>query len=54
MGVADDAMYVSLERHMKCALGHCGRCQLGPTLLCRDGPVVSYDRIGNILTMQEI
>ena len=34
---------VSLERNMKCGVGLCGHCQLGPLLVCRDGPVVSYD-----------
>jgi len=33
---------VSLERNMQCGLGWCGHCQLGPFLLCRDGPVVQY------------
>ena len=27
---APSAIYVSLERNMKCAIGHCGHCQLGP------------------------
>jgi len=31
---------------MQCALGQCGHCQLGPLLLCRDGPVVGFDRVG--------
>lgn len=53
-GVPDAAIHLSLERHMKCALGHCGRCQLGPTLVCRDGPVVSHDRIRHILALKEI
>ena len=36
---APTAIYVSLERNMQCGVGHCGHCQLGPTLVCRDGPV---------------
>ena len=28
---------------MHCGVGHCGHCQLGPTLICRDGPVYAYD-----------
>ena len=28
---------------MQCGIGWCGHCQLGPLLLCRDGPVVGYD-----------
>ena len=41
-GVEPTATKVSLERNMQCGVGHCGHCQLGPLLLCRDGPVVSW------------
>ena len=27
---------------MQCGIGHCGHCQLGPTLVCRDGPVYRW------------
>ena len=37
-----ERIYVSMERHMQCGVGLCGHCQLGPTLICRDGPVYSY------------
>ena len=40
-----ERIYVSMERNMKCGVGHCGHCQLGPTLICRDGPVYRYDEI---------
>ena len=30
---------------MKCAIGHCGHCMLGPAFVCKDGPVFRYDRI---------
>ena len=30
---------------MQCGVGHCGHCQLGPTLICRDGPVYRYDEL---------
>jgi NAD(P)H-flavin reductase len=53
-GVADAAIHLSMERNMKCALGHCGRCQFGPMLVCRDGPVVSYDRIARLLSVKEL
>ncbi len=33
---------MALERNMQCGVGLCGHCQLGPLLLCRDGPVVPY------------
>ena len=29
----------SLERYMKCAIGVCDACAVGPYLVCRDGPV---------------
>jgi hypothetical protein len=27
---------------MQCGVGLCGHCQLGPLLVCRDGPVVTF------------
>lgn len=53
-GVPDTRIYLSMERHMKCGLGHCGRCQYGPFLLCRDGPVISFDRLRSLLTVKEL
>jgi NAD(P)H-flavin reductase len=53
-GVADERMYVSLERNMQCGIGHCGHCQLGPVLLCRDGPVLRFDRIAPWLAVREL
>lgn len=44
-GIPAAAIYVSLERHMECGIGLCGHCQLGPFFLCKDGPVMSYDRV---------
>ena len=44
-GVRSDRIRVSLERNMQCGVGWCGHCQLGPLLLCRDGPVVAYDGV---------
>ncbi|MFE1046214.1 FAD/NAD(P)-binding protein [Streptomyces olivaceus] len=43
-GLPPPRIQTSLERNMRCGVGHCGHCQLGPLLLCRDGPVVGYDR----------
>lgn len=54
VGVAQDRIRVSLERNMKCAVGQCGRCQLAPMLLCRDGPVVTYDRAVPLLAVREL
>lgn len=41
-GVDPGRIQVSLERNMQCGCGICGHCQLGPLLVCRDGPVVTY------------
>lgn len=41
-GVDPGEIHVSLERNMQCGCGLCGHCQLGPLLVCRDGPVVTY------------
>lgn len=41
-GVERERVILSMERHMDCGVGLCGHCQLGPTLICRDGPVYSY------------
>jgi sulfhydrogenase subunit gamma (sulfur reductase) len=44
-GIPATAIYASLERHMECGIGLCGHCQLGPYFLCKDGPVMRYDRV---------
>lgn len=44
-GIPATAIYSSLERHMECGIGLCGHCQLGPYFLCKDGPVMRYDRV---------
>jgi NAD(P)H-flavin reductase len=53
-GVPAAAIRVSLERNMRCGVGLCGHCQLGPLLLCRDGPVVGYDRAAPLLAVKEL
>jgi len=54
MGLPAKAMYLSMERNMKCALGHCGHCQFGPHFICKDGPVFRYDRLRDLLGLREI
>ena len=53
-GVAPERIHLSMERNMHCGVGHCGHCQLGPTLICRDGPVYSYDRLAPLLEVREL
>jgi len=53
-GVADERMYLSMERNMKCALGHCGHCQFGRDFICKDGPVLRYDQLRDRLALREV
>jgi NAD(P)H-flavin reductase len=52
-GFAAGDIRVSLERNMRCGVGWCGHCQLGPLLVCRDGPVIDYDRAVPLLAVKE-
>jgi hypothetical protein len=45
-GFAPGDIYLSAERNMKCATGHCGHCQMGPLFVCKDGPVFSVAELG--------
>lgn len=45
---------ISLERNMRCGVGWCGHCQLGPWLICRDGPVVAYQDAAPLLSVKEL
>jgi NAD(P)H-flavin reductase len=51
--IPKDSIFLSLERNMKCAIAFCGRCQYGPAFLCKDGPVLSYDRIEPFFAVEE-
>ncbi len=53
-GLQADRMYVSMERNMQCGIGHCGHCQLGPTLVCRDGPVYRWSDVERWLAIREL
>jgi NAD(P)H-flavin reductase len=53
-GLAECDIRVSLERNMQCGVGWCGHCQLGPLLLCRDGPVVGYDVARPLLEVEQL
>jgi hypothetical protein len=39
---------------MQCGIAWCGHCQLGPLLLCRDGPVVDYEVAYPLLVVKEL
>ena len=53
-GMPSDQIYASMERNMQCGIGHCGHCQLGPTLVCRDGPVYCWSELEPWLAIREL
>jgi NAD(P)H-flavin reductase len=54
LGVTTDRIWVTLERNMQCAIGLCGHCQIGPTFVCKDGPVYRFDQIEPIYAIREL
>jgi NAD(P)H-flavin reductase len=53
-GVPADRVYLSMERNMQCAVALCGHCQLGPFIVCRDGPVFCYQLLARWLSVREL
>ena len=47
-GVADEDIFLSLERRMHCGVGVCQHCAVGPYYTCKDGPIFAYDKIKDI------
>lgn len=41
LGFKPETIFTSLEKRMKCGVGKCGRCNIGPKYICKDGPVFS-------------
>lgn len=39
MGFAEQRIWTTMERHMKCGQGTCGHCHLEGKMVCVDGPV---------------
>ena len=54
VGVPDDRIFLSMERNMQCAVAMCGHCQLGPFLVCRDGPVFCHQPLAPWLSLREV
>ena len=53
-GLTDDQIYISMERNMKCGVGLCGHCQLGPLFMCKDGPVFRFSDIKELFGKREV
>ncbi|OHD72387.1 MAG: hypothetical protein A2W19_13650 [Spirochaetes bacterium RBG_16_49_21] len=45
LGISEESIVSTLERHMKCGIGKCQHCSIGRTLVCTDGPVYTYRQI---------
>lgn len=53
-GVSETDIYLSMERNMKCAVGFCGHCQFGPTFVCKDGPVMTAEKVRDWFGRREL
>jgi len=52
LGVQEQAIYLSMERNMQCAVGHCGHCQYGAAFVCRQGPVFAYPEVSALFDVR--
>ncbi|HAL48586.1 MAG TPA: heterodisulfide reductase subunit F [Dehalococcoidia bacterium] len=48
LGFPPEQVITTLENKMKCGIGHCGRCNVGRLLVCRDGPVVTAAQLKDL------
>jgi NAD(P)H-flavin reductase len=47
-GYKPENIIMSLENRMKCGLGICGRCNVGPEYVCKDGPVFTLAQLNEL------
>ena len=48
LGYSREQVVTTLENRMTCGVGHCGRCNVGRFVVCRDGPVVTAARLNDL------
>jgi hypothetical protein len=48
LGFTPEQTYTTLEKRMKCGIGICGRCNVGPKYVCVDGPVFSMAELNEL------
>jgi len=48
VGFSGDRIYLSMEKNMSCGIGKCFHCNLGKYLVCKDGPVFTWDMVKDI------
>jgi sulfhydrogenase subunit gamma (sulfur reductase) len=45
LGFKPPQIYTTLENRMKCGIGKCGRCNIGSTYVCKEGPVFTAEEL---------
>lgn len=50
LGFDPAQVYTTLEMKMQCGVGRCARCNIGPSLVCREGPVY---RLADLLQLPD-
>jgi NAD(P)H-flavin reductase len=53
-GMLAEKIFISMERHMKCAVGFCGRCQYREHFICKDGPVFKFAQMKDLMLLKEL
>jgi NAD(P)H-flavin reductase len=48
VGFQPEAIIMSLENRMKCGIGMCGRCNVGPEYVCIDGPIFTLAKLNTL------
>ena len=48
LGFSRNQVYTTMELRMKCAIGKCGRCNIGNKYVCKDGPVFRFDQLDEL------
>ena len=48
LGFKTNQIFTTLELKMKCAIGKCGRCNVGDKYVCKDGPVFRCDQLNEL------
>ena len=52
-GWSPDEVWTTLERKMRCGVGKCARCLVGPKYVCTDGPVFSLEELERLPWAEE-
>ncbi len=48
MGFGMDQIHLTMENKMKCAVGKCGRCNIGSTYVCLEGPIFTAEQVAQM------